>query len=120
MASKISSGISYLDHLLGFLKTGDNVIWEVEAGTYIEIFLQRFIEYNLKNGYKVVYVSFNVSPSTLTKRLIYPHNLEYLTILDCFTSGKGNNDPLFSQFYEKNKERFKGSIIKVENPKDLS
>jgi len=120
MISKISSGIGYLDHLLGFLKTGDNVIWEVEAGTYIEIFLQRFIEHNLKNGYKVVYVSFNVSPSTLTKRLNYLPNLENLTILDCFTSGKGNNDPLFTQFYEKDKEGFKGSVVKVENPKDLS
>jgi transcriptional regulator with XRE-family HTH domain/KaiC/GvpD/RAD55 family RecA-like ATPase len=120
MATKISSGISYLDHLLGFLKTGDNVIWEVEAGTYIEIFLQRFIEHNLKNGYKVVYVSFNVSPSTLTKRLTYLPTLENLTILDCFTSGKGNNDPLFTQYYEKEKEGFKGSVVKVENPKDLS
>jgi quercetin dioxygenase-like cupin family protein/KaiC/GvpD/RAD55 family RecA-like ATPase len=120
MISKISSGIGYLDHLLGFLKTGDNVIWEVEAGTYIEIFLQRFIEHNLKNGYKVVYVSFNVSPSTITKRLSYLPNLENLTILDCFTSGKGNSDPLFSQFYEKDKEGFKGSVVKVENPKDLS
>ena len=120
MTTKISSGIGYLDHLLGFLKTGDNVIWEVEAGTYIEIFLQRFIEHNLKNGYKVVYVSFNVSPSTLTKRLNYLSNLENLTILDCFTSGKGNNDPLFTQFYEKDKEGFKGSVVKVENPKDLS
>ena len=120
MTGKISSGIGYLDHLLGFLKTGDNVIWEVEAGTYIEIFLQRFIEHNLKNGYKVVYVSFNVSPSTLTKRLTYLSNLENLTILDCFTSGKGNNDPLFTQFYEKDKEGLKGSVVKVENPKDLS
>ncbi len=120
MTSKISSGIGYLDHLLGFLKTGDNVIWEVEAGTYIEIFLQRFIEQNLKSGYKLVYVSFNASPSTLTKRLTHLPHLEYLTILDCFTSGKGNSDPLFSQFYEKEKEGFKGSVIKVENPKDLS
>jgi transcriptional regulator with XRE-family HTH domain/KaiC/GvpD/RAD55 family RecA-like ATPase len=120
MTSKISSGIGYLDHLLGFLKTGDNVIWEVEAGTYIEIFLARFIEHNLKKGYKVVYVSFNVSPSTLTKRLNYLPNLENLTILDCFTSGKGNNDPLFTQFYEKDKEGFNGSIVRVENPKDLS
>jgi transcriptional regulator with XRE-family HTH domain/KaiC/GvpD/RAD55 family RecA-like ATPase len=118
--TKISSGISYLDHLFGFLKTGDNVIWEVEAGTYIEIFLQRFIEHNLKNGYKVVYVGFNVSPSTLTKRLTYLPNLENLTILDCFTSGKGNNDPLFTQYYEKGKEGFGGSVVKVENPKDLS
>jgi transcriptional regulator with XRE-family HTH domain/KaiC/GvpD/RAD55 family RecA-like ATPase len=120
MTGKISSGIGYLDHLLGFLKTGDNVIWEVEAGTYIEIFLQRFIEHNLKNGYKVVYVGFNVSPSTLTKRLNYLPNLENLTILDCFTSGKGNNDPLFTQFYGKDKEGFEGSVVKVENPKDLS
>ena len=120
MTTKISSGIGYLDHLLGFLKTGDNVIWEVEAGTYIEIFLQRFIEHNLKNGYKVVYVSFNISPSTLTKRLTYLPNLEDLTLLDCFTSGKGNNDPLFTQFYEKEKEGFKGSVVRVENPKDYS
>jgi len=120
MTSKISSGIGYLDHLLGFLKTGDNVIWEVEAGTYIEIFLQRFIEHNLKSGYKVVYVSFNVSATTLTKRLNYLPNLENLTILDCFTAGKGNNDPLFTQFYEREKEGFRGSVVKVENPKDLS
>jgi transcriptional regulator with XRE-family HTH domain/KaiC/GvpD/RAD55 family RecA-like ATPase len=120
MSTKISSGIGYLDHLLGFLKIGDNVIWEVEAGTYIEIFLQRFIEHTLKNGYKVVYVSFNISPSTLSKRLSYLSNLENLTILDCFTSGKGNSDPLFTQFYEKEKEGVGGSVVKVENPKDLS
>ncbi len=109
MSDKISSGIGYLDHLLGFFKTGDNVVWEVEAGTYVEIFLQRFVEHTLKNGYKLVYVSFNASPSTLTKRLIAFPNLENLTVLDCFTSGKGNNDPLFTQFYEKDKEGFKGS-----------
>jgi hypothetical protein len=40
---KISTGINYVDHILGFLKAGDNVIWEVEAGSYIETFLQRFI-----------------------------------------------------------------------------
>jgi len=66
MPNNISSGINYLDHLFGFLKAGDNVIWEVEAGTYIEIFLQRFIEQTLKNGYPLIYVSFNASPTTLT------------------------------------------------------
>ncbi len=120
MMANISSGIDYLDHILGFFKTGDNVIWEVEAGTYIETFLQRFIEHTMKNGYKLVYVSFNVSPSTLTKRLDYLSNLENLTLLDCFTLGKGDNDPLFSQFYEKERERFKGNVVKVENPRDLS
>ena len=120
MTDKISSGIGYLDHLLGFFKTGDNVIWEVEAGTYIEIFLQRFIEHTLKNGYQVVYVSFNVSPSTLTKSLNRLGDLENLTILDCFTSGKGNKDPLFAQFYKKEKDEFQGKVVRVKNPRDLS
>lgn len=120
MSGKISTGISYVDHILGFLKTGDNVIWEVEAGTYIEIFLKRFIEHNLKSGYKLVYVSFNASPSTLTKRLAHLPHLENLTILDCFTAGKGNSDSLFTQFYVKEREGFRGNVIKVENPKDHS
>jgi transcriptional regulator with XRE-family HTH domain/KaiC/GvpD/RAD55 family RecA-like ATPase len=120
IAIKISSGVNYLDHLLGSLEAGDNVIWEVEAGTYVEIFLQRFIDHALKNGYTVVYVSFNVSPSTLTKSLKSSGPLENLTILDCFTSGKGNNDPLFAQFYEKEREKFKGTVVRVKNPKDLS
>jgi transcriptional regulator with XRE-family HTH domain/KaiC/GvpD/RAD55 family RecA-like ATPase len=117
---QISSGIAYLDHLLGFFKTGDNVIWEVEAGTYVEIFLQRFIESSLKRGYQVVYVSFNVSPSTLAGNLKRLSGLENLTLVDCFTSGKGNDDPLFVQFYEKEKEKFAGKVIRVESPRDLS
>lgn len=118
MSIKISTGISYIDHILGFLKTGDNVIWEVEAGTYIEAFIKKFVEHHLKSGYKVVYVSFNASPSTLTKRLAHLSHLENLTILDCFTSGKGNSDSLFAQFYEREREGFRGNVIKVENPKD--
>jgi transcriptional regulator with XRE-family HTH domain/KaiC/GvpD/RAD55 family RecA-like ATPase len=120
MKAKISSGIGYVDHLLGYLKVGDNVIWEVEAGTYIEIFLLHFIEDTLRNGYKLVYVSFNSSPSTLNKRFNHLPNLKNFIILDCFTSGKGNNDSIFTQFYEKGKEGFKGNVVKVENPKDLA
>lgn len=118
MSLKISTGISYIDHVLGFLKAGDNVIWEVEAGTYIEAFIKKFVEHHLKSGYHVVYVSFNASPSTLTKRLAHLSHLEHLTILDCFTSGKGNSDSLFTQFYEREREGFRGNVIKVENPKD--
>ncbi|MCX8116840.1 MAG: helix-turn-helix domain-containing protein [Desulfobacterota bacterium] len=120
MSLKISTGISYIDHLLGFLKTGDNVVWEVEAGTYIEAFLKKFVEHNLRSGYKLVYVSFNHSPTTLTKRLGRLFHMENLTILDCFTSGKGNNDPLFTQFYEREKEKYRGNVIRVERPRDLS
>lgn len=120
MGLKISTGIHYIDHILGFLRTGDNVIWEVEAGTYIEAFLQKFITHNLKSGYRLVYISFNTSPSTLTKRLVHLPHSENLTILDCFTAGKGNNDPLFTQFYEKERKGITGNVIKVERPKEHS
>ncbi len=120
MPERISSGIAYLDHLLGFFKTGDNVLWEVESGTYIEIYLQRFLESTLKNGYPAVYVSFNVSPSTLTKSLNHLPHLENLTVLDCFTSGKGNNDPLFARFYGKESEGFPSRVVRVKNPRDLA
>ena len=117
--TKISSGIKFLDHLLGFLKTGDNVIWEVEAGTYVEIFLHRFVEHSLKNGSKVVYVSFNASPSTLSKSFQGLSELGNLTILDCFTSGKGNDDPIFSRFYEKEERGFDGHVVRVANPRNV-
>jgi len=119
-AEKISSGIPYLDHLLGYFKTGDNVIWEVDAGSYIEVFLQHFIDHSLKNGYPVVYVSFNASPSTLTQSFqSFPHP-ENLTLLDCFTSGKGKNDPVFGRFYAKEVREFPGKVVRVKNPQDLS
>jgi len=102
VAEKISSGIPYLDHLLGYFKTGDNVIWEVDAGSYIEVFLQHFIVHSLKNGYPA-----------------FPH-LQNLTLLDCFTSGKGKNDPVFARFYAKEKREFPGKVVRVKKPQDLS
>ena len=120
VAEKISSGIPYLDHLLGYFKTGDNVIWEVDAGSYIEVFLQHFIVHSLKNGYPVVYVSFNASPSTLAQSFhSFPH-LQNLTLLDCFTSGKGKNDPVFTRFYAREKRGFPGKVVRVKKPQDLS
>ena len=106
--------------MFGFLKTGDNVIWEVEAGTYIEIFLQRFVESSLKDENKVVYVSFNVSPATLSRTFRSFAHLGNLTILDCFTPGKGNNDPLFAQFYDQEVKKFAGKVFRVGSPKDLT
>lgn len=63
-------------------------------------------------------VYFNVSPTTLAKRFDRLPNLDNFTILDCFTSGKGKDAPLFAQFYEKEYIGFKGNVIKVGNPKD--
>ena len=58
--------------------------------------------------------------STGINHLDHLSNLKHLTIPDCSTSEKGNNDPLFSQFYKKDKEGFRGGVIKAENRKGLS
>jgi len=46
-------------------------------------------------------------------------NAEKLTILDCFTSGKGKSDRAFLKFYETEHPNF-ANIIKVNRPGDIS
>jgi transcriptional regulator with XRE-family HTH domain len=41
---KISSGIESLDSLIDSIYIGDNVVWEVEAGTSYNVFVQNFIK----------------------------------------------------------------------------
>ena len=40
--TKIYSGITDLDNLIDSLYAGDNVVWEVEAGTSPELFVHEF------------------------------------------------------------------------------
>ena len=120
MTDRISSGIPYLDHLLDSFKTGDNVIWEVDAGTYVEVFLQHFMEQSLRQGYQVVYVSFNVSPATLNQTFRSLPRQENLTLLDCFTSGKGNEDPVFTRFYRKPSPLQKVKVVRAKDPRTPS
>jgi len=115
---EVSSGIEYIDQLLGYLRIGDNIVWEAEAGTYVDIFLDRFMEYTLREGERVVYVSFNRSPATVSKRFRMLPNKKNLTILDCFTAGKGNNDSTFTRFYDNTRKELKEQVVKVDNPRD--
>ncbi len=100
--TKINSGISDLDHLLDSLYVGDNVVWEVEAGTVPEIFILNFIRQSLAESNNVIYISFNKSPHTILQKIgeIGPEG--NFVLLDCFTSGKGKNDRAFTKFYENN------------------
>jgi len=117
---EISTGISYLDNLLGGLRCGDNLVWETEAGTYIDLFIEKFIHHSLTLAHKVVYVSFNRSPMTMSQRLEGFPNLQNLTLVDCFTSGKGNNDQTFSRFYSMYNDSFEHSVVQIEQPDDIA
>ena len=68
-ASLISTGISWLDQLLGQLRIGENVVWEVGAGTDVDVFMRAFLETEIKGDTRAVYISFNHSPVTMKEKL---------------------------------------------------
>jgi len=113
---KISSGISGLDNLIDFIYPGDNVVWEVDAGTSYEIFIKKFIESSSLESKDIVYISFNKSIPTLLKEFNNCIN-EKFHIIDCFTSGKGKNDATFLRNYEEISKKI--DIIRLSNPSNL-
>jgi len=113
---KISSGINDLDNLIDSLYTGDNVVWEVEAGTSYEIFVHNFIKQSFVDNHTIIYVSFNKSPQSIFQQLIEVPYQESFILLDCFTSGKGKNDRAFTKFYAHNPDE---RAIKVDRPGEI-
>ena len=116
---KISTGIKDLDSLIDSAHIGDNMVWETEAGTSEDIFIQNFITESLEENRDVIYASFNRSPQSILLHMNIQKNAEKLTILDCFTTGKGKSDRAFLKFYETEHPNF-ANIIKVNRPGDIS
>lgn len=114
--TKICSGINDLDNLIDSLYVGDNVVWEVEAGTAPEIFILNFIRQSFTENCHVIYVSFNKSPHTIFQKIGEIPSKENFVLLDCFTSGKGKNDRAFTKFYEN---ALNVKVIKVDDPKNI-
>lgn len=116
---KITTGIKDLDTLIDSAHIGDNMVWETEAGTSEDIFIRNFITKSLEENRDVIYASFNRSPQSILLHMNIQENPEQLTILDCFTSGKGKSDRAFLKFYETDHADFP-NIIKVNRPADIS
>ncbi len=115
---KISTGISDLDRLIDAAHIGDNIVWEVEAGTSADIFMQSFIKKSASEKKDVIYVSFNRSPQSIFLNIKDSVNPDKLTLLDCFTAGKGKNDRAFLKFYETEHHEIP-NVIKVNRPGDI-
>ena len=111
----ISSGVASLDTLVEGFSIGDNVVWEVEAGTAYSAFIRNFILQSFKDNQKVIYVSFNRSPQTVLNDLRAILSTEHFTLIDCFTSGKGKNDNTFLKFYDKPDS----GVVRIEEPRDI-
>ena len=114
--TRVSSGISTLDRLLGGIFIGDNVIWYDDAGSLALAFCMNLIQTSQAQNKSIIYVSFDRSPKSLLDMLGPLAESKNLTILDCFTQGKGDGSEVFGKFYEKNGAQWPYQIIKVNEP----
>ena len=113
--NKISAGVASLDTLIDGFSIGDNVVWEVEAGTAYGAFIRNFISRSFQESQKVIYVSFNRSPQSVLNDLQAIRSAEHFTLIDCFTSGKGKNDNTFLKFYDSPDP----GVVRIEAPRDI-
>ena len=113
---RVSSGIPELDRLMGDLYIGDNVLWYEDSGNFSSAFCLNFIKETLTRKRPLIYVTFDRSPKNLVSFLGPQAESQNLTILDCFTNGKGNSSEVFNKFYEKNGALWPYKVIKVNDP----
>ena len=114
--TSISSGIESLDILIDGFSVGDNVVWEVEAGSSSDAFIRSFVARSFRDEQKVIYVSFNRSPQTVLQGLGGIVSPDHFTLVDCFTAGKGKNDSTFVKFYETAQH---AAVVKIEQPRNI-
>ena len=113
---RIASGVSQLDRLLGGLFIGDNVVWHDDAGSLASVFCMNFMQASTSQGKPFIYVSFDRSPRNLLEKLGPLAESQTLTILDCFTHGKGAGSDVFLNFYEEVNAKWPCRIICVKEP----
>jgi len=113
---RVSSGIPELDRLMGDLYIGDNVLWYEDVSSFSSAFCLNFIKETLAERRPLIYVTFDRSPKNVVSFLGSQAQSQNLTILDCFTNGKGHRSEVFNKFYEKNGALWPYKVIKVNDP----
>jgi transcriptional regulator with XRE-family HTH domain/KaiC/GvpD/RAD55 family RecA-like ATPase len=116
--ARISTGISALDPILGGLLIGDNVVWYDDAGSLASVFSLNFLQISQLQKKPFIYVSFDRSPRNLLEKLGPLAEYENLTILDCFTYGKGKGVETFFKFYTDKNYQWPCKVIQVSTPQD--
>lgn len=116
----ISTGIKNLDRLTGGIRLGNNVVWQIANAVPIEYFIRSF--FNKSNDFQnsIIYVNFNYSPHTICKRFDDLFKSYNVLLIDAFTHGKGNSDPVFLDFYQSDEDYDLSRITCVQNPRDIS
>ncbi len=116
--TRVASGVHQLDVLLGGLFIGDNVLWHDDTGSLAAVFCWNFIQVSQVLKKPFIYVSFDRSPKNLLDKLGHLADYPQLTILDCFTHGKGAGSPVFLKFYEDSGNGFPCTVKLLDKPWD--
>jgi Nif-specific regulatory protein len=119
LAGKIlTTGMEEIDRLIGGVLAGDNLVWEVDSGAPIDKFMLSFVLACEAEGTPVVYVSFNRSPQTIFNTYGNLMSAGKFKLVDCFSSGKGNNDDVFLDFFKSDEFEASCRPVHVQNPED--
>lgn len=94
------------------------MVWYDDAGSLASVFCLNFIQASQAQNKPLIYVSFDRSPRNLLEKIGSLAEYENLTILDCFTYGKGDGSEVFSNFYNK-KSEWPCQIVRVEEPRNV-
>ena len=103
-----STGIRRLDGLIGYLQPGDNVIWYDPSGTLAWPFSLNFLQSSHSQHKPVMYITFDTAPGELLSQLGTLADNPHLTIVDCFTWGKGKGSDELLAFYYEERQRLPG------------
>jgi KaiC/GvpD/RAD55 family RecA-like ATPase len=102
-----STGVPGLDNLLeGGLILGENVVLEVESGTFEHDFLTAFMREGIRTDSQVIYLEFIYPPQALLLLLTpllkkFPKGWEdRFLVLDCFSDSSGRSELIFTDFYD--------------------
>lgn len=117
--TRIATGVSQLDRILGGLLIGDNVVWHDDAGSLASVFCMNFMRESQSQKKPIIYVSFDRSPRNLLDKLGTLAENQNLTILDCFSCGKGEGSDVFLKFYEEDRGEWPCRIMMVDDPQKV-
>jgi transcriptional regulator with XRE-family HTH domain/KaiC/GvpD/RAD55 family RecA-like ATPase len=115
----IPSGVPAFDRHIGGLAVGDNVIWYDDAGSLADAFYLGLLRESLARALPVIYVSFDRSVKNLLEKLGPLAASPHLTVLDCFTFGKGDGAEIFTRFPPSGVRPAGCRIQRLPGPRDM-
>jgi transcriptional regulator with PAS, ATPase and Fis domain len=120
LKSRPTTGIAEVDKAIGGVIEGDNLVWEVDSGVAGDHFISCFVAACEKDNVPVVYVSFNRSPQTIMAKYARLMSPGRFSLVDCFSSGKGNSDEMFLKYFDDPAHNGVNSALHIADPSDPS